>query len=107
MPPNQVTIDCNAWAAGSSSGGTTLGTTAPRTAAPAPKSACCAATSTRRIGTERAPTAAWAQKSADTTAMPVCVVSRIRRRSSTSASAPPHSADTTSGTKAARSASPT
>jgi len=107
MPANQTDIDCKAFAAGSSPEGTRRGTTAPPTAAFAPNMACCTAMSGSSTATDFRPAAACAHNSADVTAMPALVTSSIRRRSTTSAIAPPHSAATTIGAKPARLARPT
>ena len=57
--------------------------------------------------TDFRPAAACAHSRIDVTPMPALVTSSIRRRSTVSASAPPHSAATTIGTKPVRLASPT
>jgi hypothetical protein len=107
MPANQTDIDCRALAAGSRPGGTRRGTTAPPTAAFAPNIACCTAMSGNSTATDFRPAAACAHSRIDVTPIPALVISSIRRRSTVSANAPPHSAAATIDTRAARLASPT
>ena len=67
-----------------------------------PKNACWRASSSIRTATEPSPVAACAQNSSEVTAMPVLVISSSLRRSMLSATAPPHSANTTIGSRPAR-----
>jgi hypothetical protein len=107
MPANQTDIDCRAFAAGSRPDGTRRGITAPPTAAFAPNIACCTAMSGNSTATDFRSVAACTHSSTEITPMPALVISSIRRRSTMSAIAPPHSAATTIGTKPVRLASPT
>ncbi len=72
-----------------------------------PQNACCIASSTISAATESRPTAACTQNSTDVTAIPLLVISRSLRRSMVSAIAPPHSANTMSGSSPAMLAAPT
>jgi hypothetical protein len=72
-----------------------------------PQKACCTASSTMSAATDSRPVKAWSQKSSEVTAMPMLVISSSLRRSMLSAIAPPHSANTISGTRPARLAAPT
>jgi hypothetical protein len=100
--PVCITVAPSAFAAGSSSAGTSRAMEALRAGELSPKNACCAANSSIRTSTECVPVTACAQKSSDVTAMPLLVTSISLRRSTMSATAPPHSANTTMGTRPAR-----
>ncbi len=67
-----------------------------------PKKACWAASRIISAATESSPVAAWTQNSTEVTAIPLLVISSSLRRSMLSATAPPHSAKTTRGSRPAR-----
>ncbi len=105
--PVCMTVEPRALAAGSSSSGTRRAMEALRAGALRPQKACCRASRSIRAATDSRPVTACIQKSREVTAMPVLVISSSLRRSMVSATAPPHSANTTSGTSPARLAAPT
>lgn len=72
-----------------------------------PQNACCRASSSISVHTDSRPMKAWTQNSSEVTAMPVLVSSSSLRRSMLSAMAPPHRANTISGSSPARLAVPT
>ncbi len=105
--PICITVEPSALAAGSSSSGTSRAMEALRAGAFSPQNACWRASSTIRAVTDSRPVKAWSQNSSEVAAMPVLVISSSLRRSMLSAIAPPHSANTTSGSRPARLAAPT
>ena len=72
-----------------------------------PKNACCTEKRPSSTHTLALPVAACSQKSALVPISPQVVMISIVRRSKTSASAPPHSPKTTSGTRPKSPVSPT
>ncbi len=100
--PVCITVELSAFAAGSSSAGTRRATEALRAGAFTPKKACWSASSTISTATDSIPAAACAQNRSEVTAIPTLVTSSTLRRSRVSATAPPHSAKTTSGSSPAR-----
>jgi hypothetical protein len=98
MAPACITVTFRALAAGSWCAGSSRGSTALLVGWLIAKNACWTANSARSSHTSFAPAAAWAQNAALDRISPTVVTRRIERRSSTSASAPPHSPKTTSGT---------
>ena len=98
MPPAIITVMLSELAAGSSSGSSSRGSTAERVGWLTPKNACCTANRHSSSHTLLLPSAACTQKSALVPISPVVVMISSVRRSKTSASAPPHSPKTTSGT---------
>ncbi len=100
--PVCITVEPRALAAGSCSAGTSRAMEAVRAGELSPKNACCSASRTMRTTTESRPVTACAQNSSEVTAMPMLVTSSSLRRSTVSATAPPHSAKTTMGTRPAR-----
>ena len=94
-------------AAGSWSGGSSRGSTALRVGWLTAKNACWTANSPSRSHTLSAWKAACAQNAALVRISPTVVTCRIVRRSITSASAPPQSPKTTSGTSPNTPVSPT
>ena len=88
-PPNIITVDDSAEAAGICSAGTSRATDAVRAGAFTAKNTCCRPSSAITSHTESAFTAAWSHSSTDVTAMPALVTTSSLRRSTTSAMAPP------------------
>lgn len=102
-----MTVEPRAFAAVSSSAGTRRAMEALRAGALSPQNACWTASSAISTATDSRPVTAWSQNSTEVTAMPLLVISSSLRRSMLSATAPPHSANTTSGSSPARLAAPT
>ncbi len=102
-----MTVEPSAPAAGNWSTGTNRAIEALRAGEFTPKNPCCRASSPRIAHTEFSPTAACTHSRIEVTAMPVLVTSNSLRRSTASAMAPPHSPNTSSGTRATAPASPT
>ena len=100
--PVAATVEPSAFAAGSSPAGTRRAIEALRVGELMPKNACCAASRTISSTTDSDPVAACTQNSTDVTAMPALVSSSSLRLSIASATAPPHSAKNTSGTRPAK-----
>ena len=94
-------------AAGSSSSGTILGSTALRVGWLTAKNACWTANRLSSSQTFAPPRNACSQNSPLVAISPTVVTTRIVRRSKTSASAPPYSPKTTSGTSPKTPVSPT
>lgn len=105
--PVCMTVEPRALAAGSWSSGTSRAMEALRAGELRPQNACCTASRTISAATESSPLTAWSQNRTDVTAMPVLVISSSLRRSMLSATAPPHSANTISGSSPAMLAAPT
>ena len=99
MAPAPITVMLRELAAGSCSGGSSRGSTALRVGWLMAKKACCTENSPSRSHTLSAWRAACAQNAALVRMSPTVVTWRIVRRSITSASAPPQSPKTTSGTR--------
>ena len=107
MPPACMTVMLSELAAGSRSSGSSRGRSADRVGWLTAKNACCTANSDSSSHTSSAPNAACSQKPALVRIRPMVVIISNVRRSKTSASAPPHSPKTTSGTRPKTPVSPT
>ena len=95
------------FAAGSWCGGTILGSSALRVGWLTAKNACWTEKSPNSTHTLPRPSAAWTKNSALVPISPSVVMISSVRRSMTSASAPPHRPNTTSGTRPNNPVSPT
>ena len=98
MPPACMTVMFSELPAGSWSKGSSLGSTALRVGWLIAKNACCTENSPSSVHTVPSPNAACAQNSTLVTMIPSVVMTSSVRRSIASASAPPHSPNTTRGT---------
>ena len=107
IAPAMKTVMFSELAAGSSSAGTSFGITALRVGWLTAKNACCTEKRHSSSQTLVLPATACSQKSALVPISPQVVTISMVRRSKTSASAPPHSPKTTSGTRPKRPVSPT
>ncbi|CAM5666023.1 hypothetical protein SGLAM104S_00599 [Streptomyces glaucescens] len=99
--PVCMTVEPSALAAGSWSAGTSRAMEALRAGELRPQKACWTASRTIRAATESSPVTAWSQNRTEVTAMPLLVIRSSLRRSMVSATAPPHSANTISGSSPA------
>ena len=102
-----MTVMLSELAAGSCSIGSSLGSTAERVGWLTAKNACCTANSHSSTHTLSSPIAACSQNPALVRISPQVVTTSSVRRSIASASAPPHSPKTTSGTRPKTPVSPT
>ena len=107
MPPACMTVMLSEFAAGRSSWSRMRGSSADRVGWLTAKNACWTAKRDSSSHTSSAPSAAWSQKPVLVAMRPHVVISSRVRRSKTSASAPPHSPKTTSGTRPKMPVSPT
>jgi hypothetical protein len=98
MPPACITVMLSEFAAGSCSAGSSLGSTADRVGWLTAKNACWTANRPSSSHTSSASSAACSQNPALVRISPNVVTTSRVRRSIASASAPPHSPKTTSGT---------
>jgi hypothetical protein len=102
-----IAVELNAFAAGSSASGTSRGMIAPREAELAPMPVDCRAVSASSSHGAVASNAAVTSSSSVEDHMSAEAPSSNTRRSSVSASAPPHRAKTTNGTRLATPSRPT
>ena len=107
VAPVPKVIQPRAFAAGSSSGGSSRGANVERTGLSTANSADCSATIPYSSSTERTSRTACATRTSDSRASPALVHIARRRRSKVSASAPPNRPRPMSGTSAARPTRPT
>ena len=107
IAPAWKTVMLSEFAAGSRSSGRSLGSTALRVGWLTAKNACCTAKRLSSSQTFVPPRSACTQNSPLVTINPTVVTARMVRRSKTSASAPPYSPKTTSGTSPKMPVSPT
>jgi len=107
MAPAMLTVMLKAEAAGSCAAGSSRGRIALRAGWFSPKNACWIAKMNSSSHTLRRSNAACSQNRALVPINPNVLTSRRLRRSKWSASAPPHSPNTTSGTRPNRPVSPT
>ena len=107
MAPKLNTVMLSELAAGNCRNGIRRGMMALRVGWFTAKKPCCTASNTNTIHTLFSPRCACSHSMNDVAPIPtVVIISRVRR-SITSANAPPHSPNTTSGTNAKAPASPT
>ena len=107
IAPAWKTVMFSELAAGSSSSGRILGSTALRVGWLTAKNACCTANRLSSSQTFAPPRNACSQNSPLVMISPTVVTTRIVRRSKTSASAPPYRPKTMSGTSPKTPVSPT
>lgn len=105
--PNSIVVDPSATADGSNSTGTKRATAALRVGMFTANNAWLSPSSTSTSDTEPMSRKACNQKRIDTTAIPALVTSSTARRSRVSAIAPPHSPNTSSGSRPTAPVNPT
>ncbi len=105
--PSVATVMLSEFAAGSSASGTIVGSSAPRAGWLSPKKACCIANTLSSTHTLSIWMTARNASSALVTMRPTVEMMRSLRRSTTSASDPPQSPKTMSGTSPKTPLSPT
>ncbi len=107
MAPACITVMFSELAAGSNGRGSSRGITALRVGWLTAKNACCTENRLSSSHTSAPPRNAWSQNSALVPIRPTVVITSRVRRSKMSASEPPHSPKTTSGTRPKTPVSPT